>query len=160
MAEEFCRRRARELLAQLGVTEPPVDPEKVAGSLGLAVAFVSRGRGFSGRLLKEQMLIEVERANHPHRQRFTVAHETGHFVLDHSDVFCTLDDRDNSDPRRANEWQANVFASELLMPEPWVKDKWSRDKDFNDLAEQFFVSPEAMFRCLDDLGLLGLERRL
>ena len=160
MAEEVCRRRARELLAHLGVTEPPVDPEQVAGSLGLAVAVISRGRGFSGRLLKEQMLIEVEGTNHPHRRRFTVAHETGHYVLGHSNVFCNFDDRDISDPRRANEWQANVFASELLMPEPWVKDRWSGQEDFNDLAKQFVVSPEAMFRCLDDLGLLDLERRI
>ncbi|OGO52535.1 MAG: hypothetical protein A2148_08555 [Chloroflexi bacterium RBG_16_68_14] len=160
MSEELCRRRAREALQEQGITEPPVRAEAVARGHGLVIDYVSRGRGFSGRLLRERRVIEVEQSTHPHRQRFTVAHELGHYILGHSPVSCVFDDRDISDPRRINEFQANVFASELLMPETWIRERWRELGDMKAMAAEFDVSPEAMFRRLDSAGLLNLERPL
>lgn len=159
--DEFCRQRARELLEDLGLTDPPVRAEDVARDCGLKVSYVRKGRGFSGQLLREQRVIEVERDAHPHRQRFTVAHEIGHYVLNHSPVFCVFDDVGTNDPVKANERQAQIFASELLMPEPWVRKYWTMlNKDYKALARTFFVSDEAMFRRLEAAGLLGLDPAL
>jgi Zn-dependent peptidase ImmA (M78 family) len=159
--DEFCRRRARELLEELGLAEPPVRVEEVARDCGLQVRYVRRGRGFSGQLLREQRVIEIERDIHPHRQRFTLAHEIGHYVLNHSPVFCVFDDVGTYDPAKANERQAQVFASELLMPEPWIRKYWTMlHKDYKALARAFFVSDEAMFRRLEAAGLLGLDPAL
>lgn len=49
------------------------------------------------------------------RARFTIAHEVAHYVLHGSGIVLARGDSDikiYQDP----EWQANVFASELLMP--------------------------------------------
>lgn len=159
--DDFCRQRARELLAELGLTEPPVRVEDVARDCGLKVSYVRKGRGFSGQLLREQRVIEVEVNMHPHRQRFTIAHEIGHYVLNHSPVFCIFDDVGTNDPLKANERQAQIFASELLMPEPWLKKYWTKlNRDYKALARTFFVSDEAMFRRLEAAGLLGLDAAL
>ncbi len=49
------------------------------------------------------------------RARFTIAHEVAHYILHGSGIVLARGDSDikiYQDP----EWQANVFASELLMP--------------------------------------------
>src|SRR2546428_9379084 len=119
--EEICRLKARQLLEELKVAELPVNVEKIARVCGLEVEYVTKGKGFFGQLLKERRLIEVQQNSHPHRQRFTIAHEIGHYIMAHNPVFCLSDDRGTRDPRVENEKQANVFASELLMPEPWIR---------------------------------------
>ena len=122
---------------------------------------MKRGRGFNGQLLKERRLIEVQQDIHPHRQRFTIAHEIGHFVLGHSTDFCSFDEHATGDPRSSNERQANVFASELLMPDPWIRRYWViLGKDYRAMAQKFCVSEEAMFRRLTEADLLGLEALL
>jgi Zn-dependent peptidase ImmA (M78 family) len=154
--EAICQQQAAKLLQRFKISAPPVDVEQIAHDCGLAVDYVTKGKGFNGRLLKERMVIEVEKSIHLHRQRFTIAHEVGHFVLKHNTVSCYFDTHNASDPRRLNEYHANVFASELLMPGPWVQKFWQELRDYRVLAERFIVSPEAMFRRLESAGLLGL----
>lgn len=161
--EELARSRARQLLQELKIEDPPVDVCDIARRCGLQIEYVVRKRGFDGQLLKAHRVIEVQRDAHPHRQRFTIAHEIGHDILGHDPVFCVFDDRSSDDPRRFNEKQAQIFASELLMPEPWVRRYWQEaNSDFRVMARKFFVSDEAMFRRLQEANLLGLapaERR-
>ena len=160
MSSEFCRARARQILEDLGMMEPPIDVEEVARALGLEVRYVRRSAGFAGRLLREHMVIEVNERHHQHKQRFTISHEIAHFILNHSPVFSTFDDRGISDPGRVNERQANAFASELLMPEPLVRTHWSTvrraERPNNAMAEAFEVSAQAMWYQLEELDLLGL----
>jgi Zn-dependent peptidase ImmA (M78 family) len=160
MSSVFCRDRARRILEDLGMTEPPIDVEAVARRLGLEVRYVLRPVGFEGRLIRERMVIEVNQRNHRHKQRFTISHEIGHFVLAHSPVFSSFDDRGIADPGRVNERQANAFASELLMPESAVRAYWSKvrrlERPNDKMAEAFEVSPQAMWYRLEELDLLGL----
>lgn len=160
MSSEYCRTRARQVLEQLRLTSPPVDVEGVAVDHGLKVRYVARTGGFEGRLVRDRMVIEVNRHHHRHKQRFTIAHEIGHFVLAHSPVFNSYDDRSIADPNRINERQANAFASDLLIPEPWVRQRWSEvrrsERPIDKIAECFDVSSEAMYYRLADLDLLEL----
>lgn len=55
------------------------------------------------------------------RHRFTVAHEVAHYVLHSSDIVLARSDLDLKIYQNP-EWQANVFASELLMPSNLIKD--------------------------------------
>lgn len=158
MSEEFSRVRARQLLAEAGVETAPIDVQRVASHQGLTVRYVSREAGFAGRLLRRRMEIQVNPNIHRHRQRFTIAHEIGHYALGHDPVVGIFNERAHADPIRPNEAQANHFASELLMPESLVRQHWPKARDFRALAAQFDVSPEAMFYQLDRLDLLGLER--
>lgn len=147
-----------ELIRDLGLTDPPVNVEAAANACGLEVCRVKRGRGFNGQLLKERRLIEVQQDMHLHRQRFTIAHEIGHYLLGHTTDFCSFDERKTTDPRGSNERQANIFASELLMPDPWIRRYWvALRKDYRAMAQKFYVSDEAMFRRLAVSDLLGLD---
>lgn len=160
MSTEFCRTRASQVLDELGVTEPPIDVEAIARDLGLEVRYVARAPGFEGRLLRERMVIEVNKRHHRHKQRFTISHEIGHFVLKHSPVFGAFDDRGIDDPGKVNERQANAFASGLLMPELAVRAQWTKvkrtEKPIEKMAEAFDVSSEAMYYRLEGLDLLQL----
>ncbi|MCC6269500.1 MAG: ImmA/IrrE family metallo-endopeptidase [Dehalococcoidia bacterium] len=147
-----------EILAEHGTESAPVDVEEIARWLGLSVVRVSAAASFSGRLVRDRLLLEVNRGHHPHRQRFTIGHEIGHFVLNHSAVNCVFDDRSWGDPTMENESQAQSFSAALLMPEPWIRSKFRPGMNYKTLAIEFETSPEAMWRRLDELDLLGLER--
>jgi len=95
------------------------------------------------------------------RFRFTVAHEIGHWVchclsgrapkLEPS--YCrAVDLTDAAD--RTLEREANVFAAELLMPEPAVRAAWAEKPEIAACAERFSVSSEAMHWRLYNLGLV------
>ena len=59
------------------------------------------------------------------RKRFTIAHELGHnFISWHDDVtICQTDNYVSNNMLDIQEREANIFASELLMPSEWVKEK-------------------------------------
>ena len=111
----------------------------------------------SGLLKKEDGVIGVNQAHHPLRQRFTIAHELGHFLLGHGlgeehqeetvdDVF---------DKPRPIEREANRFASALLMPEAWVKKHVKKDgMEIEQLAKAFGVSKQAATIRLLELKLI------
>lgn len=158
---DILRHRVRQFLSDLKITDVPIDVEEVARACGLQVKYINRGKGFDGQLLKERRLIEVQADVHPHRQRFTIAHEIGHHVLGHNPVVCAFDDRASRDPRKTNEKQAQLFAAELLMPDALLRKYWTELKrDYKAMAQKFYVSEQAMFLRLDEAGLLGLEPRL
>ena len=89
------------------------------------------------------------------RQRFTVAHEIGHFIFHRAllanGVSDTLayraDDVDCPNPAigREQEWQANNFAANLLIPDRWLKAaRTAGFREVADLAQRFEVSQTAM----------------
>jgi len=159
MSEEFCRLRARQLLAEVGLDGPPVDVERVAHLLGLKVRQASRARGYQGKLLQQRMEIEVNKKIDRRQQRLAIAHEIGHYVLGHTPVVAAFNQRTSVDPHSINEWQADSFAAELLIPEAWVRARGTPKPDYHALAEVFDVSDEQMFARLERLGMLGLQRR-
>lgn len=134
------------LLFSLGVEKVP---ELRVGEREYA-AFLEAGQG----------LIVVEATHHEHRRRFSVAHEVGHFVLHYlpktgGDTYrCTPEDMERgSAPGGAGagaahlrqEWEANLFAAELLMPEqPLLAMYRVVGGSVSRLAKHFCVSPQAM----------------
>ena len=94
------------------------------------------------------------------RFRFTIAHEIGHWVChclegrapSPEPSYCRpVDLTDAAD--RALEREANVFAAELLMPEPAVREAWEELGDVAACAARFDVSPTAMQWRLYSFGL-------
>jgi len=55
---------------------------------------------------------------------------------------------------RVLEREANVFAAELLMPEPAVREVWAELGDVAACAARFDVSPTAMQWRLHSFGLV------
>lgn len=88
----------------------------------------------------------------PERQRFTLAHELGHFVL-HRDGHASFNcDKESiytgADTLKLIEREADEFASHLLMPGDLLRQRISGKRiDFHllgELAKEFGVSLEAM----------------
>nr|WP_194305898.1 ImmA/IrrE family metallo-endopeptidase [Dietzia sp. B19] len=78
------------------------------------------------------------------RDRFTIAHELGHYFL-HYRLPELNDERGyGRGSRNRAETEANVFASALLMPSAEFAEKWnSLEKDEWLVANHFDVSPAA-----------------
>lgn len=159
---------AAAALRRAEVVAPPVDVERIASLYGADVRF----RGFedetSGLLYSEggRRIIVVNAAHHPNRQRFTVAHELGHLAL-HADQAGLFVDHnlvmfrkqaEGFDPR---EYEANLFASALLMPEEMLRRATEHriidafdDHAVKALAHRFQVSAQALIIRLSRLGLI------
>ena len=145
----------------------PVPVESIAEDLlGLQIEERWDLGDCSGMLLpaRRQILlnaVEGQRNDPPLRRfRFTIAHEIGHWVChclegrraDPPTAMCRAHDL-RHDADRTLEREANVFAAELLMPEPAVRDSWGQSDDLESLAGTFDVSPMAMAWRLYAFGL-------
>ena len=87
------------------------------------------------------------------RQRFSLAHEFKH-VIDHRFRDVLYVDRPGLSAAAQAEQAADYFAACLLMPRAWVKRAWSEGlQRLSELSQLFEVSPPAMARRLDHLGL-------
>lgn len=163
--------KALALLQQVGADAPPINPEKLARFLGIKVRKTDLGEGCSGVLVREagSAVIGVHWSHHPNRQRFSIAHEIGHFVLHKGgtyidqDVVARFRDEDSGAGTEQEEIDANVFAAALLMPSEWVTRayedsplRFGDDEGLDELAKRFKVSTQAMSYRLAYLGLLDL----
>jgi hypothetical protein len=112
----------------------------------------------SGLLLPAERRVVLRSDEPPARRRFTLAHEVGHWVCQvregHSaPIYCRAADV-APEADRTLEREANVFAAELLMPEPAVREEFARAASAGELAGWFVVSEEAMSWRLFNLDLL------
>lgn len=157
---------AAAVLESFQIIEPPVDPIAIASDLGIEVwssvldsdvagLLVGRGRGATE--------IYLNRADHKHRQRFTCAHELGHFYQRKLGAvegdFDFVDYRSDlasagTDP---GERYANAFAAALLMPRAFLESQ--PDLSVGVLARSCEVSVQAMTYRLENLGLPVRGRR-
>ena len=151
---------AQELLSRYWDRQLPVDPVKIASALGIAVY----GRGgwgdqnypFSGYYTQFNGVpsIEYNVTEASVRQRFTVAHELGHFALGHEDAPRDAGNFQSSgDPR---ERLANRFAAELIMPASLITHYYQSGlvSSVEVLASIFGVSKDAIGYRLINLGLV------
>lgn len=148
---------ARRLIGQVQLSVP-VDPWEAARAVGLRVeelplesadGFLRRPPGCGWYVIVSSLLPR-------HRQRFTLAHEIGHWVL-HRDDHTYFAHRPGS--RGRYEREANQFAAELLMPFPALQ-KAAGQMAFRELATYFEVSREALAIRLEETGLYWLQEQV
>ncbi|WP_458317924.1 ImmA/IrrE family metallo-endopeptidase [Mycolicibacterium brisbanense] len=78
------------------------------------------------------------------RDRFTIAHELGHYFLHYRFAKRTDEQTYGRGQRNRMETEANVFASALLMPETEFRQQWNlTGGDEWKVANYFDVSPAA-----------------
>lgn len=160
------RALAERLLAEHSVRRAPVNVKSIAKSLGLVVNYSATDDSISGflfRKLDEPAVIGVNSGQSEVRQRFTIAHELGHYLLHgtemHVDRFKWRSDV-SSKGTDIEEKEANLFAAEFLMPEVFLRrDIRSlssfdlvEEKKISQLAEQYNVSVQALTFRLAYLG--------
>jgi Zn-dependent peptidase ImmA (M78 family) len=172
MKQIDLERKAEELLKRQGISHPPVRIENIARALGMQVAFEPFDGDLSGMLYREPggaTVVAVNSRNAHTRQRFTIAHEIGHFLLHDMNLQIDRpisvrfrDDRSGLAVDQS-EIEANQFAAALLMPRKWIVDDVnnivnqapaiSDDSVVEELTNRFRVSRQAMEFRLTNLGL-------
>jgi Zn-dependent peptidase ImmA (M78 family) len=155
--------KAQELLDRLKIISTPSPVEKIAKSLRVQVRFAPLDDELSGMVyIKDGVpIIGVNAMHHPNRQRFTIAHEIGHFEL-HRKLITESIHVDKAFPalmRDSNsaigtekiEIEANQFAAALLMPTALIKEALAAvqfdiddDGPMEELAKKFRVSRQTL----------------
>jgi Predicted Zn peptidase len=142
----------------------PIDPSKVAERLGVKVFAADLATNVSGMLLKETAqdpTIYLNGSDTKNRQRFSCAHELGHYVkrtsggqapeeIDYVDFRNPL----SAQGQEPEEIWANQFAAALLMPRELVARIHKELESPAALAGEFGVSTDAMNFRLQNLDLI------
>lgn len=158
---------AKELIQKYTITSAPVDVESICCEEGIRIISMDMHeiediakKPIAGAIQKHPQFgytILVNESDIAVRQRFTIAHELGHFFLhmdkDAQENKIITSFRMDSSPK---ERQANAFAANLLMPESLVRQEHARMviPVSDSLADIFRVSKQAMRFRLDELELL------
>lgn len=137
--------------------EAPIKLHTIARALGLTVKSATLPVGISGEIRPNPKdpgtyIIRVNRHDSSKRQRFTVAHEIGHFLYHRDMIGAGI--RDDvlyrSGLSNKMEAEANRLAADILMPRDLVDNKLEEAKaqGIEDivcyLADEFDVSEAAM----------------
>jgi Zn-dependent peptidase ImmA (M78 family) len=159
---------ASEIVRQNPALPIPVPIEEIAKASGILEIKELTSDGFEGMLLsnieKSEGIVFVNKNRPWQRQRFTIGHELGHFLLpshrqlngDALRFQCTPKDMQTyssgySDLRLEWEVQANEFSAEMLMPRSRFREQLKRKNEpnlqhLNTLATNFNTSVEATAR--------------
>jgi Zn-dependent peptidase ImmA (M78 family) len=147
---------AQKTLKIIDCQKPPVPVERIAEKIGLRIEYFPLDKRISGILKKNKKIIGVNQNHHPLRQRFSIAHELGHYLLEH-EIDANAEDivDENFNWNTHLEREANLFASFLLMPEEWIKELTNgKTLDIEKLSQKFQVSEQAMTIRLLELNLI------
>ena len=162
-------KRAREARDGLGCEQGPLRDvmEVIEEHGGVQVVVLELAQSVAGAYIAKSdlPLVFVNGSQAITRQRFTLAHEFGHFRMGHSSVV----DRQvtiGGVQRDPNEVAANAFAAEFLMPKEATK-RWARENvDGQVTLEQvvvfaceYGVSPQAARYAFATAGVLTDEER-
>ncbi|MGK7651958.1 ImmA/IrrE family metallo-endopeptidase [Roseovarius sp. B08] len=155
-------RLAKAIHTQMGDLVLPVPVEDIATALDISEVRTGSFDGFEGMLLTDQArsigAILANTRGGFRRARFTIAHELGHFLLEHhvlsseAGFRCRAQDlKETREGRRhqKQETQANQFAIGLLAPVKALDEMLSSEPDLQDavrLCVAFDISVEACVR--------------
>lgn len=174
---------ARELLVRFNLLKAPIDLEALCKEIGIPVTVsTSIKKLYSGEISLDSqgdVKIWVNALNHSNRKRFTLAHELGHLINDiiphlenHQEVIFEdpATNFQRSGAQKPEEYRANTFAAELLMPEDLIlkegkkiitfltnklgTEKAPEEMFIEKMAEKFSVSSQAMEIRLQVLGII------
>lgn len=164
----------------IGAPGKPIDVEAIVKSYGIDIRKDNVKDELSGFLVRNskngKAVIGVNRRHHPNRQRFTIAHELGHYLLHEGEVvhfdgarpglMVNLRSESSAAGDSDLEREANLFAAELLMPARFLEaDERINSIDLLDddpavlkeLASEYCVSSQALTYRLANLGLIDQD---
>lgn len=170
--ESWTIAEADDLLDKFSVESAPVPVDRLAEFLGIRVVYkpYEEGDDVSGMLYRGdgRPVIGVNSAHHIHRQRFTIAHEIGHFLLHKGKMYVdtpTVRFRNTVSGLAIDneEIEANGFAAELLLPRKFLEKSLEglfqrkiRDRKviLEKLSSEYKVSAQTVEFRLKNLGVL------
>lgn len=154
-----------EILLESDMYKIPVDVLSIAKANDISIFKGNLDKNTSGAIRfntnSRNFEILVNANDTRTRQRFTIAHELGHYFLHrellegNNDLHVDIMYRMITDEKeREREKEADYFAGALLMNRILVENLYKEKRTITELAELFDVSVSAMTVRLDILGLL------
>lgn len=159
------------VLKECGIRKRPVSLERILRHYGIEHVKFPAEATICGAIVRERgkVFIAVNSNQHLHRQRFTVAHELGHYFCHYADDA----DVEHVDRDFRVDWhmsamagdvpweeiEANRFAAGLLVPERLLRSDLDNSRNMHadlvqHLASLYGVSKSAMHYRLIAVGLL------
>ena len=154
---KLAEKTPSEIVLAFG-SDIPVRLDDLANRLGLNVIYdATLSDDVSGKIEREPntksgYLITINSKHHRRRQRFTLAHEIGHYILHRDLIGDGLTDdglyrstlRNGQKLEDFREQEANRYAASLLMPAGAVRKAFREGNcSFAGMAELFDVSSDA-----------------
>jgi len=166
------KKNSKDVLHECGIISRPIQLETILQCYNIEHVDLPAGADIFGALVRRngRTIIAVNPNQHPNRQRFTIAHELGHFFR-HPEEIMEYVDTDfrvlwrNTASSKGVDWkevEANRFAAKLLMPEEMLKQDLQHfpyidETVMQHLASIYKVSRIAMQFRLIHLGVLPPE---
>lgn len=128
MDEKEIKETVTEILDETDLDVAPISVVSIANFYGFSVYEMPMEDGVSGIIMADDKDIKgfdsnkiiIVNSNHSaRRKRFTIAHELGHYFINHRPAKCFAH-RDAGN-YSSEERDANSFASALLMPEDEIR---------------------------------------
>jgi len=145
------KRLARRVLEENFIVKPPVIAFELATAYGLEVLeseFKSEYVHIAGLIDFDKSIILVNSDDCPARRNFTAAHELGHYLLGHNieNGYTVLLRNPDAMVKTPIEQEANCFAANLLVPEPFLREYLDNYPHVTDpqLAKVFGVSADVI----------------
>ncbi len=151
----FIRKMANKILAESKIQQPPVDLRAIAANHGIEYVEMDDFPDTVDALIIEEdskIYAAVNKKQHIHRQRFSLAHELGHYFLHKNGVPVDTVSIDNpptgdwEEPTKdPAETEADIFANELLVPVSMLKEQLKGPKKtLAELSAVFLVSEQVI----------------
>jgi Zn-dependent peptidase ImmA (M78 family) len=125
---KYIRDRARNILDDFDIRDPPVPVREIIEGFALTLEDVQGPDFYDGELIPEQRRIKINIMKSRTRQRFTLAHELGHWVLFHKNRIHSFEDDDEE-----------TFSNEIMdtgydEEDPFDDEDWVPDPDMEDIV--------------------------
>lgn len=160
-----ARNRATQIFKLAKIEKIPVNVHEVAKFLGFEVIPFEFPDHISAVTYIEDGVKSIGvNKNHANvRQRFSIAHEIGHFLCGHESYnheATHIEDLPKYlDPQNRQELEADEFAAELLMPGSFLSKDAKRERvDAATWCKRYEVSEQAMWIQLMNLKLVPTKR--
>jgi hypothetical protein len=157
----LIKRTVSQTLADAGITAPPVDLDQIAGHEALVIrrgaALAPRVRAKYVAETGEIAVIQLD----PYLERFPIAHEIGHALLEHGDQRCFAEPTaasvplDEADVGVDYEREANDFAGRLLVPGPWLRKAVADHVSIDEMMRMFMATKSVLLIAIERERLLA-----
>ena len=164
----YIEEKTEDILKESNLLKPNFDVKKLASQLKIKLIEKTMSDEVSGFFVMTEGLpvITYNKLHKPKRQRFTIAHEIGHFILHSKEQPISIDkvpkvmfrNSASSSGEILKEREANSFAASLLMPKALIEHDIEHlspifiEDAISKMANDFGVSEQAMSFRLSNLG--------
>lgn len=157
----LIKRTVSQTLTDAGIAAPPVDLDQIASHEALVIRRnAALGPRVRAQYVAETGVIAVIELD-PYLQRFPIAHEIGHALLEHGDQRCFAEPTaasvplDEADVGVDYEREANDFAGRLLVPGPWLRKAVADRHSVNEMMEMFMATKSVLLIAIERERLLN-----